>query len=217
MHGWLLRADVPVIPDADQARDWILNELSEPQYQAAQPTWFDLLSAAFIDWLTSLDLTGGGTFEWPVLLIAAAVIAALLVAAFFIFGRARLNRRSAVAGALFGEDETRSADQLRKDAAAAAARGDWSTAIAERFRGLARALAERTIFSTSPGTTAHGFAAGAAAPFPEFTERLESAAASFDDVRYLGHPGTEAQYRSIAELDGELQTARPRLPAGALQ
>ena len=65
----LWAAAVPVDPDADQARRWIVAELSKPEYQAAQPTLFDRVSAAFWDWLTSLDLSGAGVgrgrCSWP--------------------------------------------------------------------------------------------------------------------------------------------------------
>ena len=84
--------------------------------------------------------------------------AAALVVAFLIFGVPRLNRRSRVAGVLFGEDDDRGSADMRRDAAAAASRGDYATAIAELFRALARGLAERTIVTVTPGTTARGFA-----------------------------------------------------------
>lgn len=212
MTGWLTRfaliADVPVDPDADEARRWVLDELSDPRYEAAKPTWFDQLSAAFLDWLTSL---GGETTGGPsglLLAIVVIIIVAALVAAFLIFGVPALNRRSAVAGALFGQDDERSAAAMRQAAADAASRSDWSLAIQESFRAIARGLAERTILATSPGTTARGFSARAAAVFPPLAEGLAAAAGSFDGVRYLGRPGTETEFRAVARLEAELRNAR---------
>lgn len=201
--------DVPVDPTWDEARRWILEELSRPQYQAAKPTWWDLLSRAFWDWLNSLDLSGAGFLQGPLLAIVVIVVIAAVVAAFLIFGAPRLRRRSAVAGALFGEDEDRSSDQLRAAAVAAAASRDWALAIEELFRCLARVLSERVLVSTDPGTTATGFAARASAVFPEAATRLGAGAAAFDRVRYLGGRGTEAEYRDLVELERELRTARP--------
>jgi hypothetical protein len=208
-----LWAEVPVDPEADEARDWILRELSDPKYEAAKPTWFDRLSAAIFEWFESL-FTGTPAGPSPLLLaVIVVIVVAALVAAFVIFGMPALNRRSAVTGELFGDDDARSADTLRRDAAAAAARGDWSVAIEESFRAIARGLAERTILATTPGTTAHGFASRAGDAFPELASGLARAADSFDRVRYLGKAGTEAEYRQVAALEASLRAAR--MPVGA--
>ncbi|MEX1078702.1 MAG: DUF4129 domain-containing protein [Homoserinimonas sp.] len=200
--------DVPVDPDADEALGWILDELSDPRYEAAKPTWFDRLSAAFLDWVASLfDGATGGSPDLLLAIVVLVVVAAL-VAAFFIFGMPALNRRSAVSGALFGRDDERSAEQMRRAADAAASSGDWALAIEEAYRAIARGLAERTILATTPGTTAHGFSARAGAAFPALDDELAAAADTFDRVRYLGRPGTEAEYLAVTALERELRTAR---------
>lgn len=203
---------VPVDPDADEARHWILDELSDPRYEAAKPTWFDQLSAAFIDWLLSLFEGGAGGPSGVLLAIVVVVVVAALVAAFLIFGMPALNRRSTLSGALFGTDDERTAEQMRRAADAAASAGDWTQAIEEAFRAIARGLAERTILATTPGTTAHGFAARAGVAFPGLADDLVNSADSFDRVRYLGKPGTEAEYRAVVALERELRTARAPLP-----
>jgi hypothetical protein len=207
----LVAADVPVDPDADQARRWIVAELSKPEYQAAQPTLFDRVSAAFWDWLTSLDLSGAGVGRGPLLVAAAVLLVAAIVAAYLIFGAPRLNRRSRVSGALFGVDDDRNAAAMLSAAESAARRGDWSLAISEMFRALARGLAERTIVTPSPGMTAHAFAAGAGQAFPPLADRLQVAAATFDEVRYLNRPGSEGAYAQVADLVRELDATRPQL------
>lgn len=207
--------DVPVDPTGDEARRWILEELSDPRYQAAQPTWWDLLSQAFWDWLTSLDLSGAGFLQGPLLAIVVLVIVAAIVAAFLIFGVPRLRRRSSVGGALFGADEDRTSDQLRAAARSAAASGDWALAIEELFRCLARVMSERVLVSTDPGTTATGFARRAGVVFPAFADRLAAGAGVFDRVRYLGGQGTEAEYRELVALEDEARTARPVSRDGA--
>jgi hypothetical protein len=206
----VLGTDIPVDPDADQARQWVLDELSKPPYQAARPTWFDQISQAFGDWLGSLRAPDGSGLSGLVPLAIVIVVVVLLVVAFLVFGRPRLNRRSQVkAGALFGADDTRSAAELRASAARAAEQGDFGTAIQEAFRALARQLAERTIVTTSPGTTAHDFAVRAGDSFPAHREELARCARLFDGVRYLDEPGTREGYDRVTGLDRHLQADRP--------
>lgn len=202
--------DVPVDPDAGQARQWIIAELSKPEYRAAQPTWFDRLSSDLWNWLSSLKIQTGGISQAPILLVVGALVIAAVVAAYFQFGPPRLNRRSA-AGVLFGEDDERDAAAMREAARVAAALGDYTLAIAELFRSIARGLAERTAVTTSPGTTARDFAVRAAESFPAFADRLAESAAAFDRVRYLGRAGSGEAYRLMAALERELRSARPLL------
>jgi hypothetical protein len=207
----LLPGDVPVDPNADQARQWIIDEMAKPEYVAAQPTWFDRASAAFWDWLQSLKIGGGSALQGPILVLTVLVIVAAVVAAFVIFGPARRGRRSAASGALFGQDDHRDAAAIRRSAEDAASRGDWAVAIEESFRSIARGLAERTILTVSPGTTAQHFAARAGALLPEFSGRLADAASEFDDVRYRDREGTEPAYRTMADLERDLRAAKPAL------
>lgn len=204
-----LTIDVPVDPDGDQARQWIIDELSKPEYQAAKPTWWDLLIKSFWDWFTSLDLTGGGALQLPLLTALILIIAGAIIAAFIIFGRPRRNRRSAIIGSLFGQDEDRDAAALRRAASVAAGERNWTLAIEELFRALARMLAERVLVTTDPGTTAYGFAARAGAVFPDSAAQLGEGADAFDAVRYLGLEGTEPAYDSLVALERTLRTAQP--------
>ncbi|MCS5716576.1 DUF4129 domain-containing protein [Herbiconiux sp. CPCC 205763] len=205
-----LVTDIPVDPDAHQARQWMLDELSKPPYEAARPTWFDQLSQAFGEWLGSLRVPDGSGFGGLVPLAIVIAVVVLLVVAFLVFGRPRLNRRSQVkTGALFGADDTRSAVELRASAARAADQGDFSTAIQEAFRALARQLAERTIVTTSPGTTAHDFALRAGASFPSHSDELGACARLFDGVRYLDERGSREGFDRVTSLDRRMQADRP--------
>ena len=207
--------DVPVDPDAPDATEWLITELSKPAYQAAKPTLFDMISKAISDWLASLQLGSAGAPPTLGLGVVVALIAGALVVAFLIFGLPRLNRRSAVTGSLFGEDDARSSARIRQDAERAAADGDYSTAVVEMFRAIARGLAERTIVTTTPGTTANGFAVRAATAFPDLAERLTESADAFDGVRYLDRTGERQQYESIAALERSLRAASPALAKAA--
>lgn len=210
-----LLLSIPVDPDAPEAQQLLREELAKPPYRAAQPNWFDRASQAFFDWLGSLFSGAGDAGGGWLPLVATVLVVAALLAALLIWGVPRLNRRSA-AGTLFGERETRSAEQMRQAARAAAASANWPTAIAEQFRALAADLAERTIVAMSPGTTATDVAAAAGRALPEEAGALADAARAFDEVRYLGHPGSEADFRAVQALDERLRLATPRLPDPAV-
>jgi hypothetical protein len=208
-----LPSDVPVDPDAPDATQWLITELSKAQYQAAQPTLFDRFAKSIQDWFESLQL--GAASGPPALGLTVVIVLAVaaIVAAILIFGLPRLGRRSRVTGSLFGDEDARTAARIRQDAERAAANGDYSAAVVEMFRAIARGLAERTIVTTSPGTTAHDFAARTGDIFPVLAERLTESAESFDSVRYLERTGTQAQYEAIASLEKSLRSAKSPLDA----
>lgn len=210
--GWgLVRPGmgIPVDPSAPDAQQWLRDELAKAPYQAAQPTWFDRLSQAILDWFSSLTFGGDGSNGW-IPLIATLIGIALLVAAILVFGLPRRARRRRSAAGLFAAEDRRTADQLRRSAAAAASAGDWTLANEEAFRAIAQGLAERTILRPTPGTTAHSVAELAAAAFPDERARLRNGANVFESVRYLGGTGTEQGYTDLVALDAALRAARPR-------
>jgi hypothetical protein len=202
---------VPVTPDGGEARQLLLDELAKSPYQAAKPSFFDLAAQAFLQWFQSLFSARGSAAPPVLLVLALLVVVALVVVALLVFGVPRANRRSRVAGSLFGDDDRRSAADLRRAAAAALASGDLDTAVLERFRASARGLDERTLVSVFPGTTASGFAGRAGATFPAERAALAAAAGVFDAVRYAGRAATRAEAESMAALDERLVAARPRL------
>ena len=212
---WAIVTAIPLDPDAEEARRLLREELAKPPYRAAEPSWFDLASKAFFDWLASLfagaDGAGGGWLP----LVATVIVVGILVAALLIWGVPRLNRRRTQAPLLFGERDGRTAEQMRAAASTAAASADWSLAIAEQFRALAAGLAERTIVAVNPGTTATDFARTAARALPAESDALRRAADAFDEVRYLEHQGSESDYRAVRALDDRVRQARPALPEPA--
>jgi len=202
--------DVPVDPDAPDARKLLLDELGKPEYAAARPTLIDRIAQAIQDWLGSFQGPADGSVPDIFPLVVTVLVVGLIVAAFFVFGRPRLQRRSAVAGALFSDDDdTRTSAELRSSAQRAAAAGDFVVAIEEMFRAVARQLAERTVVSVTPGTTAQEFAARAGRTFPEHGGRLARGARSFDGVRYLDRSGSREEFDEVSALDRDLLSARP--------
>lgn len=208
---------IPVDPDAPDARRLLVDELAKPPYRAAQPSWFDTLSKNFFDWLASLFSGAGGAGGGWLPLVAVVVVVALVLAALLIWGLPRPNRRRPASNVLFGERDTRSAEEMRAAGRAAAAARNWPLAVAEQFRALAGGLSERTIVELSPGTTATDFARAAALTLPAERSAFAAAARAFDDVRYLGRSGSEADYRALCELERRVVAARPELrPAAEL-
>ncbi|KQV24454.1 DUF4129 domain-containing protein [Yonghaparkia sp. Root332] len=201
----------PLEPDADEARELLLDELAKLEYAQAQPTWFDLLTQSIVEWFAGLRFGGTGGLPIGVLIVGAVLIALAVIAALLIYGLPRWRRRSTVLADLFGESDARTARELRRDAAAAAARDDWRTAIADRYRAIARSLDERTLVALLPGTTAHAVARQAAREFPDAAAELEAAADLFDGVRYLDHEGDRAGYERVRVLDDRLVRSSPLL------
>ena len=193
----------PLTPDGDQARRWAERELSDPAYAAAHPTPIDRIARAVQEFFERLFNSHVDTTLGLWLAVAIAVVLlALIVAAVIFSGRSRLSRRAAPAAHdLFGDSESRTAAQLRRASASAASSGDFDEAVILRFRALALGLVERELVELVPGATVHAFARRAGDLFPDQGERMDAAAAVFDDVRYLRRGGTADGYALIAAVD----------------
>jgi len=201
----------PLTPDGDEAREWAERELADPVYAAAQPTPLDRIARAigeFFQRLFDIELQDGWGSAFA--LIAGIVVVVVIVAAFLVWGAPRATRRApAAVTVLFGENDERSAAELRRAAASHARSGEWDAAIVLRFRALARGCLERGMVETPPGATVHAFARAAGRAFPGEAVALEEAAVAFDDVRYLRRPGTAALYERVAAVDDRVATTRP--------
>ncbi|WP_144877239.1 DUF4129 domain-containing protein [Microbacterium sp. 1.5R] len=200
-------------PDGDDARRWAEEELSDPRYADAKPTWFDMIARDIGRFLADLFSSDNGENVGPTALIVVCVIVfAALVAALIIWGRPRRGRavRRPIAG-LLGADDDRTAAQLRADAERAARSEDWDEAIVLRFRALARGLLERDLIDPSPGATAQAIAREVSRVFPADADAVRRAATSFDDVRYLRRPATSDSYAELAATDDRLIALRPEL------
>ncbi|WP_350352644.1 DUF4129 domain-containing protein [Microbacterium sp. A8/3-1] len=198
------------VPDGDEVRRWAEEELSDPRYADAKPTWFDLVARDIGRFIADLFTSDNGANVGPwALIIVSAVIVAALITALIIWGRPRSSRAVRRARTdLLGEQDDRSAAQLRADAERSARGGDWDTATVLRYRAIARGLLERDLIDPAPGATAQSIAREASAVFADEAAAMRRAAVSFDDVRYLRHPATEESYRDLAATDERLRTRR---------
>lgn len=204
------RFDDLFIPDGDEARRWAEDELANPRYADAKPTWFDLVARDIGRFLADLFSSENGANIGPsALIIVTVFIVAALIAALVIWGRPRSSRAVRRArGDLLGESDDRTAAQLRSDSERSARAGDRNTATILRYRAIARSLLERDLIDPAPGATAQSIARDAAAVFADEAPALRRAAVAFDDVRYLGRPATEEIYQDLAATDERLRTRR---------
>ena len=201
----------PLTPDEPTGREWLLNELSKPEYEQARPNFIEVWIDQFWKWFNSLfEPQENSIFAVnPWLIVVLLVIVGIILALIF-WGRPRAVAASrAKAGSVFLDDDTRSARELRDAARAAASSGDWALAITEQFRALSRGLTDRTVIAMRPGTTAQGVAHSAAVAFPDHRRKLAQAADLFDGVRYLDRRGDESGYALIRDLDETLERTRP--------
>ncbi|MGL3149876.1 DUF4129 domain-containing protein [Microbacterium sp. A82] len=208
----MIRFDAdPFAPDGEEARRWAEQELQNPRYADAKPTWFDYLAEDVAEFIATLFSTQTGEQTGNVaLIIVTVVIVAALITVLLLWGKPRRSRRVQRTGSeLLGETDDRSAAQLRAEAERSAKSGDWDAATVLRFRALARALLERDIISPAPGATAQGIAREASRAFDAHHDALASAAEAFDDVRYLRHPASADSYRALAATDDLLTNQHP--------
>ncbi len=200
-------ADVPVAPDAAEARRWATDELARAIYTQRTGLVQRLLDWLFerIDELTRLGSGGAGWLvpSAAVLLTAVAVTVAMVV------GPPGRRRRASAPTTGVLEGDTRSAAQLRAAADSAAARGEVSAAILDRFRALVRALVERTILEDRPGLTAREAVVEAGRRLPGLAGELLAAGTLFDRVAYGHKSGDSADDAWLKALDRQVHAARP--------
>ncbi|KDA06636.1 hypothetical protein DC31_09750 [Microbacterium sp. CH12i] len=204
----------PLAPDGDEARRWAEEELSNQRYADAKPTWFDYLAEDVADFISNLFSPDAGRQAGSTaLIIVTVVIVAALITVLILWGKPRMSQRvKRRSTGLLGANDDRTAAQLRADAERSAREGDWDTATVLRFRALARSLLERDIIDPAPGATAQAIARESARALGTDSVELTAAAGSFDDVRYLRHPASEASYLALAATDDRLARALPAPP-----
>jgi len=200
---------VPTIDiDRDAAHDAAQRELGKPIYPKAS------LTERLISWIEDLlyrlaDASASVPGGWLTLSVLATLLLVAIVVAIRIARRTmRTNRGGEYA--LFGEHEL-SAAEHRATAEQYAAAGDWSAAIRHRLRAVARQLEESSVLDPVPGRTATELARDAGRAIPRLTGELRRAVEAFNDVTYGERPGTQGEYRMIADLDDHL---RSRTSAG---
>ncbi|WP_291377570.1 DUF4129 domain-containing protein [Demequina sp.] len=201
---------IPIEPDAETARQWVVDELAKDAYDATGRSWLQ----RFLDWVASLfdgvgEATGNLGFAGVPGAVVAILLAVLLVAliVFIVWGPMRASRRRKASHAVF-EDDVRDSKAMRSAAERAAARGDWTLAVIERFRGIVRDVEQAGWVAVFPGMTAYEFVTQAGERVPALTSELDWAGDLFDRIRYGHDAGSRAHYERMVALDSATASAR---------
>ena len=200
-------------PTPPEARTWLRQELDDSDYQSP---WLDTMSRWIVDQLRKL-LEGAGhlTDLSPVItVLMALVVIALLV---WVVPKVRREPAIAVSGGAVLEDVTTTARRYRDQAAQALRDGRYDEAVLDGFRAIAKDTSDRRVLNDAPGRTAHEVSLALVSPFPDHADQLSRAADLFDAVRYGHRRASAGQASQIHELDAELVTTRPQLPASSLE
>ena len=196
-------ADVPVHPDRESARGWVLQELARREYQEAKPSWAERA----LSWIWD-RLNGVGTSAPPTLALVLITVIFAAVVTYAIYRSGGLHgtaRRKAPA--VLPERNTTAADH-RAAAGRHADAGEWSLAVIERFRAIARELEERALLSPQPGRTAMEVARDGGRALPTLASDLLTAAGYFNDVSY-GHLSVDQTAdHALRDLDDRLRAAK---------
>lgn len=200
--------DVPVEPDAEQARSWLAAELSDPVYHQA-PSLLERLLAWIREQLDALGPAISRVDPLVAALVVGGVILVVVVIALLVAGPVRRARRGQRTSHEVLVDELRSAAELRAAADAAAAAGRYHDAVMDRFRAVLRSLEERTVLDPLPGRTAHEGAEASAQRLPTCAQDLRTAGRLFDDVAYGDLEATAESYGWLADVDRRVGETRP--------
>lgn len=206
-----MRTGPPLLPDRDEARRLLQEELARGEYQLEE-SWVSRAWTWFTDLFSGLGGVGPlpGWVTWVLLaLVLVAVLAVLAFATRDRWRTGRLTRRKTPGAVL--EGPARAASEHRLEAATALEAGDHDRAVLEGYRAVAAGAVERTLLDDRPGRTAHELATGLAPVFPPAREELLAAADAFDAVRYGDQRATAEQARQVVDLDARLHSARPAL------
>ena len=205
----------PVTIPRDPAREAARRELSKRMYHENDPSLFQRALNAFWDWIDKLFGSAAAATPGGALGLVVIVVAVLLVLG-ALWWRLGTPGRQPTSSAVLFDDRPRSAAEHRAAAEAHAAQGHWNQAVQERMRAIVRSLEERALLDVRPGRTADEAAAEAGRALPSHTDRLRAAARDFDDVTYGGRRASEMSYSRIAELDRDLERAKPQLASSTL-
>lgn len=204
----LIGLDVPVDPDADQARQWLTDELAEPIYHQA-PSLLERLLTWLLEQLDAAQQTISGVSPMLASAVVAGVAVVVVALALLIAGPVRRARRAARGSHEVLGDDLRTAAELRAAADASAAAGRYDLAVLDRFRAILRGLEERVVLDPLPGRTADEASAAAGRRLPERAADLKAAGLLFDAVAYgdlIPGPDDDAWLR---EVDRAVAQTRP--------
>lgn len=201
-------------PSADQARQWLSDELARGEYHDTRS-----LFQRLIDWLLerladlqSTQGTGGASFP-PIVITVVVVLIAVGIA--FLLTRIRVESKAVAERTTLLGDSVLTADQLRREAERALADNRFGDAVLAWTRAIARDAESRTLLPDAPSMTAHEVGNALAAAFPAQATEIGRTIDRFDAVAYGGARATREDAVTARSTDSALRAAKPVLPPRA--
>lgn len=202
------------MPDADEARRLLEEELAKPAYVEAQPGFIERTLRDVLQGIARLLDGLGGLGAGPGTLVVA-VGAALLVIVAVVLVRPRLNARGRRQQVTVFDDAAKRSSAYHRDRAAGLARdGDLNGAVTELLRAILRSAEERMVIEEQPGRTATEAAAQLGGVFPSLSADVAWLAGLFNETHYGNGTATAEDYRRASDVDSRLSAERP-LQAGS--
>lgn len=194
----------PLVPDSEEAREWLQEELSREVYSQS-PSFWEWLLSKIEQLIHNITSYGNGLEAVFLPLVILALVAGIIILA-FIYGRPARRSRGAdpVVGGVWQEDDTRTAEALQQSAAQAAAAGDYTLAVIEQFRATVRGLEEQGAIETTAGMTASEVAQIISVVQPGVRDLARHAAARFNGSLYGALVASETDYTVMLEFDSAL-------------
>ena len=199
----LLACDAPLTPDDGEAHDWIIEELSHPEYTDV-PNPIAHWLQSIINWFwQAVSWKGQGTPPVSLIFMIVGIIALAAIIIALILNPIRLAKR--VPPTVFEEEASETEAQASFDEAVAAQ--DWDLAYVWAYRLMVLGLDARDVVTSTPGLTAREASQAATRVAPMFGSQLDQFARAFDQVRYGRSGASSDQVEALRHFTPDLLRA----------
>lgn len=214
----MIYGEVPVLPDAEEARRLAEAELAKSDYDYSTGFIYRALQriSNFLAETFSGMHAGPITSPWLILLLIVAIVVVTLV----FFSRVRVTARSpqerTPSAVLFADDADSA--ELMKRAQAYLRQSEYTSAFLDLYRATIRHADERALIHDRPGLTAQEAASQVADLGSQYCRQFPRQANIFDAASYGDLVVSQQQVEALLRLDSlvrqEFATMRPRHDVG---
>jgi hypothetical protein len=199
-------------PSADQARQWLADELAGSEYHDAR-SLFERLMSWLAERLADLQSTQGtGDASFPPVVITLIVVV-LVAGVLFLLTRIRVESKAVSERKTLLGDSVLTAEQLRREAEKALAENRFGDAVLAWTRAIARDAESRTLLPDAPSMTAHEVGGALAVSFPPQFAEIGRTMDLFDSVAYGDGTANRDDALTARSTDAALRSAKPVLPS----